>query len=135
VEGAGSGRLAAMRTVLGIAVAGALGALTRYGLGGWVAQRFSGAFPWGTFVVNITGAFALGFLFTVLTDRFTVEPWVRTTLMVGFLGAYTTFSTFSLETVRLFEEGAWAVATANAVGSLVAGILAVYAGIVLGRVV
>ena len=68
-----------MRTVVGIAVAGALGALARYGLEGWVSKR-AGAFPWGTFVVNVTGAFLLGFVFTLLAERLTISPWIRSTV-------------------------------------------------------
>jgi CrcB protein len=122
-----------VRTVIGIAIAGAFGALARYGLEGAVSRRTSGAFPWGTFVVNISGAFVLGLVFTVLTEHLTVQPWVRSTATIGFLGAYTTFSTFSFETYRLVEDGAVGLALANALGSLAAGLVAVYAGIVLGR--
>jgi CrcB protein len=124
-----------MRTGVGIAVAGAAGALARYALEGAVSRETGGGFPWGTFVVNITGAFVLGFLFTVLTERFRVSPWVRTSLTVGFLGAYTTFSTLSFETYRLLEDGAVWLAAANGLGSLVAGLGAVYLGVVAGRVV
>jgi len=122
-----------VRTVVGIAVAGALGALARYGLEGLVSRRLAGAFPWGTFVVNITGAFVAGLLFTILTQRFVVAPWLRSTLLIGFLGAYTTFSTLSLETFRLIEDGAYALGALNSVGSLTAGLLAVYGGVLVGR--
>jgi CrcB protein len=117
-----------------IALAGALGALARYGLDGLVATR-SGGFPWGTFVVNISGSFVLGLAFTLLTERYRVDPWIRSGITIGLLGAYTTFSTLSLETFRLFEDGAYGLAFANAVGSLVAGLAAVYVGIVCGRIV
>jgi CrcB protein len=122
-----------VRTIVGIAVAGALGALARYGLEGWVSRRTATSFPWGTFAVNVSGAFVLGLLFTLLTEHLTVAPWLRISATVGFLGAYTTFSTLSLETYRLLEDGAVGYAVANAVGSLAAGLLAVYGGIVLGR--
>jgi fluoride exporter len=122
-------------TVIGIAVAGAFGALARYGLEGAVSNRWPSAFPWGTFVVNVTGAFALGFVFVLLTDRVTVDPWVRSALTIGFLGAYTTFSTLSLETYRLLEDGAIGLALANMLGSLAAGLVAVYLGVVAGRAV
>jgi CrcB protein len=120
-------------TIVGIAVAGALGALARYGLEGFVSDRTGGGFPWGTFVVNVSGAFVLGLLFTLLTERFTTDPTLRTSLTVGFLGAYTTFSTLMLESYRLLEDGALASAAANLLGSCAAGLAAVYLGIVLGR--
>ncbi len=122
-------------TVIGIAVAGAFGALARYGLEGAVSRRWPGAFPWGTFVVNVTGSFALGFVFVFLTERVSVDPRVRSSLTIGFLGAYTTFSTLSFESYRLLEDGAVGLALANTLGSLGAGLLAVYLGIVAGRAV
>jgi CrcB protein len=122
-------------TVIGIAVAGAFGALARYGLEGAVSRRWPGAFPWGTFVVNVSGSFLLGLLFVLLTDRLTVDPWLRSTLTIGLLGAYTTFSTLSLESYRLLEDGAVGLALANMLGSVGAGLLAVYLGIVAGRAV
>ena len=83
--------------------------------------------------VRLSGAFALGFVFTILTEQFTVAPWIRGAVTIGFLGAYTTFSTLSFETYRLTEDGALGVAAANMFGSLAAGLGAVYLGIVLGR--
>jgi len=122
-----------MRTVVAIAVAGAVGALARYGLEGLVARRSTGAFPWGTLVVNVSGAFVLGFVFTVATDQLTTAPWLRAAVTIGFLGAYTTFSTLSLETYRLLEDGSLGLAAANSLGSLAAGLTAVYLGVVAGR--
>lgn len=124
-----------MRTTVGIAVAGAAGAMARYGIEAVVSRRSPGAFPWGTFVVNVTGAFLLGLLFTLLAERLTVAPWVRTTVTIGFLGAYTTFSTLSLETFRLIEDGAYLLAGLNSLGSLAAGLVAVYLGVVVGRAI
>jgi len=86
-------------------------------------------------VVNISGAFVLGVVFVLLTERLTPEPWLRSTVTIGFLGAYTTFSTLSLESYRLLEDGAIWLALANTAGSLAAGLLAVYLGIVVGRTV
>jgi len=124
-----------VKTSAGIAIAGAAGALSRYAVEGIVSRRMSGAFPWGTMVVNLSGAFLVGFLFTVLAERFLVAPWLRSTLLIGFLGAYTTFSTLSLETLRLAQDGARLLALANGAGTLVAGLIAVYAGVVLGRAI
>ena len=123
-----------MRTAVAIAAAGAVGALARYGLEGFVSRRASGAFPWGTFAVNISGAFVLGFVFTLMTEQFAVAPWIRGAITIGLLGAYTTFSTLSFETYRLLEDGAIGIAAANAFGSLAAGLGAVYLGVVAGRV-
>jgi CrcB protein len=122
-----------MRTAVAIAVAGAVGALARYGLEGFVSRRAPGAFPWGTFAVNVSGAFVLGFVFIVMTEQFSAAPWIRGAVTIGFLGAYTTFSTLSFETYRLAEDGAVGIAAANAFGSLAAGLAAVYVGVVAGR--
>ncbi|MFN2615456.1 MAG: CrcB family protein, partial [Actinomycetota bacterium] len=83
-----------MVRVFWVGVAGAAGAVSRYALGGWLAQRSSATFPWETLVINVSGSLALGFLFALVTERFRVGPTVRVALTVGFLGAYTTFSTF-----------------------------------------
>jgi len=122
-----------MRTAAAIAVAGAIGALARYGLEGLVSRRAPGAFPWGTFAVNVSGAFVLGFVFTVMTEQFTVAPWIRGAVTIGLLGAYTTFSTLSFESYRLVEDGAIGIAAANMFGSLAAGLGAVYLGVITGR--
>lgn len=122
-----------MRTIAAVGVAGALGALARYGIGGLILNRSARAFPWETFVVNVSGSFVLGFVFTVMTEQLTTAPWLRTAVTVGFVGAYTTFSTLTFETYRLFEDGAVGLAIANAVGSMSAGLVAVYLGIVAGR--
>ena len=101
---------------LAIALTGALGALARYWLDGAVSRHTGGGFPWGTFAINVTGSFLLGLVFTLLTERYRVDPWLRSALTIGFLGAYTTFSTLSLETYRLLEDGAVGLALANALG-------------------
>ena len=119
----------------GIGIAGAAGALARYAVDGLVLKRTGGGFPWGTLVVNVTGSFLLGVFFVLLAERVTIAPWIRSSLLIGFIGAYTTFSTLSLETFRLFEDGAHLLALANGLGSLLAGLLAVYGGIVVGRAV
>jgi fluoride exporter len=116
-----------------VAGAGAIGALARYHLQGLVNRLYLGAFPLGTFVVNVSGCLVLGVLFTALTERFAASPDLRTALTVGFLGAYTTFSTFALETVRLGEGGAVGIALLNVVSSVVVGLVAVRVGVTLGR--
>jgi fluoride exporter len=118
-------------TVAAIAVAGALGALSRYGVSLLAGARSRGGFPVATFIVNVSGSFVLGFLAAAIGARF--EPHIRAGLIVGFLGAYTTFSTFSLETVHLIEEGALWVAATNVAASVAAGLCAVYLGTLVGR--
>ncbi len=118
---------------IAIAIAGAGGALARWGLDGWIERR-GGIFPWGIFVVNVSGALLIGFLATALSARFEDVSWLRAGVLVGFLGAYTTFSTLSLDTYRLLDAGHVGVALANSLGSLAAGLAAVWAGIQLGRV-
>lgn len=128
---AGAAYPAPVAVLAGIALAGALGALARYGLDEWL-ERHSGLFPWGIFVVNVSGAFLIGFLVTWMEPRYEDVTWLRTSVLVGFLGAYTTFSTLSLDTYRLLDAGHTGTAVANSVGSLAAGLVAVWAGIRLG---
>lgn len=113
-----------------IAAGGAVGAVARYGLGGWVHERAGFAFPWGTLVVNVVGSLLIGFALQYL-EASRLAPEVRALIAVGVLGAFTTFSTFSYETVSLLEAGAWGRAAAYAFGSVLLGVLAVYAGISL----
>jgi CrcB protein len=121
-----------MRTVLAVALAGALGALARWGIGAWFGHRWP-TFPWGTMVINVSGSFILGVLFAVLVERNIGSTTLRVALMTGLMGAYTTFSTFSLETFRLFEDGSVGPALANISLSVVLGLLAVWLGITVGR--
>jgi CrcB protein len=120
--------------IAGIAVGGALGALARYGLDEAIGRR-AGSFPWGILVVNITGAFLIGFMVEALEPRFEDSTWVRTAVITGFLGAYTTFSTLSLDTYRLLDAGRVGLALANSVGSLTLGVIAVWLGLKAGRAV
>ncbi len=123
-----------LRTFFWVGVGGFIGANLRYMVGTWVDTRWHAAgFPVGTFVVNVTGAFVLGFLATLLSEVILSSPHARLLLTVGMLGAYTTFSTFSYESVKLLEEGSGLLALVNMVGSVVAGAAAVWMGIVLAR--
>lgn len=120
--------------VVGIAVAGALGAPARYLVDGLVQDRTRGPFPWGTFVVNATGSFLLGLITgAALYHGFAGAPklWLAT----GFCGAYTTFSTFTFETVRLVEEGDGGAALANVLAGLLVGAAAAAAGLALAAAV
>lgn len=122
-----------MRTVVAVAAAGAVGVVARYGIDGLVYSRLPGPFPWGTVLINVTGAFLLGLLFVLLGERGGAPDWLRLALTVGFLGGFTTFSAFSLQTYLLVESGSYGLAAANAIGSVVAGLGAVVAGVWVGR--
>lgn len=118
-----------------IAVGGALGALARYQLAAMIQTRIPVGFPWGTFVVNISGCLVMGIAMTLLTDRLVVHPNWRFLIPIGFIGAYTTFSTFEYETFRAVTEGAWVVGGLNVVASVIAGYLALWLGVVLSRAI
>jgi CrcB protein len=114
-------------------VAAAIGAPARYLIDGFVQDHATGAFPWGTFVVNISGCFVLGVL-TGFGLYHGLEPTTRTVIGTAGLGAYTTFSTFTFETVRLAEEGAMNDAVRNAVASFVVGLAAASIGLAIAAV-
>jgi CrcB protein len=120
--------------IASLVVAGAIGAPARYLLDGFVQSRVHGVFPWGTFVINITGSFLLGVI-TGAALYHGLGPVSKAAIGTGFCGAYTTFSTFSYETVRLLEEGSVAEASINVLASVVAGLLAAAAGIALAAAV
>lgn len=115
---------------LAFLIAAAIGAPARYLVDGFVEDRTEGAFPWGTFVVNVTGCFVLGIL-TGLGLYHGLAPGTRTSIGTGGIGAYTTFSTFTFETVRLAEEGAASEAASNVAASLLVGLVAAGAGLAL----
>ncbi len=117
-----------------IALGGALGAIARYQLAAVIQSRIPAGFPLGTFVVNISGCFVMGIVTTLLTERLVVHPNWRFLIPIGFVGAYTTFSTFELETFRAINEGSWLIGAGNVAASVLAGYAALWAGIVLPRV-
>ncbi len=116
-----------------IAAGGAAGAVSRYLVDSAILDRFAGAFPIGILVVNVSGAFAVGLLAALIVDRGVLPADLRAPLMVGFLGAYTTFSTLMVDSWRLIEDGLPLLALGNLVGSVAIGLVAVVAGLWLGR--
>ena len=124
-----------MSVVVGVAVGGALGAISRYGLDRLIEQRVESSFPWSTFVINVSGCLAVGFLIAALVDVHSAPEWLRAGLVVGFCGGYTTFSTFAQETLDLLEAQDAALAAASVGANVVLGVLAVLAGARLGRLV
>jgi CrcB protein len=120
--------------VVAVAMGGSLGATARYGIGLRFPQR-PGDFAWATFAVNVTGCLLLGILVVVLAERFPPNRYARPFLGTGILGGYTTFSTYSVETVLLLKDHYVARAVAYALGSLVAGLFAAWLGIAVGRLI
>lgn len=120
--------------VAAVALGGALGAPARYGISQAV-HITSGTFPWGTFWTNVSGSLALGFVLALLLERFPPSRYLRPFVATGFLGSFTTYSTFAVETDLLVKNGHVGVAAAYGLGSLAAGFLAVWIGIVLARAV
>ena len=122
-----------MDRIAAIAIAGAAGALARYGLTGAVQRYFPSGFPGGTLLVNIIGCFLIGILAAVSLDRMPGSPLLRTALIVGFLGAFTTFSAFGYETLNLLRDGEMGHAFLNVTLSILLGLAAVWAGMQLAR--
>jgi fluoride exporter len=116
-----------------VALGGAIGASARYWLGNLVSSRLPMQFPLGTFVINVTGSFIIGFFLTLVTQRITVHPNWRLLIAVGFVGAYTTFSTFEFEALKLIEEGSLVSAALNVVLSFIVGFIAVWVGVTAAR--
>jgi len=115
--------------ILLLIVFGALGTLARYGLQGFVQYRSGAAFPTGTLAVNLLGCFLLGGVAQYALQRLSIPPEWRIGLTIGFMGAFTTFSTFGYETVKMLEDGEWTKAALYILASVVGGIVAVAAGI------
>jgi CrcB protein len=111
-----------------IMLGGATGSLTRFLVGSAIMSRVASRFPFGTIFVNVTGSFLIGFIMTILTERLKPHQNWRFLLVVGFLGGYTTFSTFEYETLGLVREGSRWLGVFNAIGSVVLGYLAVWLG-------
>ena len=118
---------------LAVALGGALGAMVRYYLNGSALSRVALPFPTATFVINVTGSFIIGFFLTLVTERISVNPHLRLAVVVGFVGAYTTFSTFEYETAILLRERAYLTVFLYVVMSFAVGLAAVLGGISVAR--
>ena len=116
-----------------VGLGGFLGAIARYSVGVWVDTFWRRDFPLATFLVNVSGCFILGFFLTLAAERMSITPMMRLLVATGFVGAYTTFSTFEYETQRLTTTGAFGWALVNVLTSVVAGYVAVQLGVAIGR--
>lgn len=124
-----------MTKFLIIGLGGFLGANARYLVGGWVAERLGSTFPYGTLIINVSGAFVIGLFLTLIADRFVAPPSARLFFAIGFLGAYTTFSTYMFESLSLIQEGSYLLAATNLLGSVALGLFAVVLGYAVGRLI
>ena len=122
-----------MSQILAIAVGGAAGALARHGVSTAIAAAFGSRFPLGTLVVNVAGSFAMGWLYALFAERMHVTPEMRLLVMTGLLGAFTTFSTFSVETLALIQSGRWLAGAGNVLSSVALCIAAAWLGTLLVR--
>src|SRR6185312_9964056 len=123
-----------MGMLFAVGVGGGLGALARYYIAGWV-QPPGGVFPWGIFVVNITGGLLMGMIVEASALRLNLSPELRSFLTVGILGGYTTFSTFSLDSALMLQKGQYGLAAGYVAGSVVLSILALFAGLWIIRTI
>lgn len=116
-----------------IAAAGAIGTLARYFLGGFVQRVSGGVFPWGTFAVNMTGCLLFGVIWSLAEERLVISGETRAVFLVGFMGAFTTFSTFMFESSALLRDSQWALAFGNIALQNIVGIAALLIGLAIGR--
>ena len=124
-----------MEKFLIISAGAVLGANARYLISDWAARKLGVGFPYGTFIINLTGSLLIGLFLTLATERFVVDPRLRLFITIGFLGAYTTFSTYAYESFSLIYQGQWLAGMLNLLGSVLLGVAAVGAGIFLGKLI
>jgi CrcB protein len=124
-----------MTKYLMVTIGGGLGSLLRFWVGTYVSGRLGTRFPYGTFVINITASFLIGFLLTVLAERTTWNPNWRYLIPIGFIGGYSTFSTFEFESFRAFQNGEFLITGLNIGLSVVLGFFSVWLGVVTARTI
>jgi len=118
-----------------VAIGGACGSVLRFWVGSYVSNRTGARFPAGTFLVNITASFLIGFLVTILAAKVSWSPQWRYLILIGFIGGYSTFSTFEFETFRIFQEGEFLMAGLNVLLSVVVGFISVWLGVISGKTI
>lgn len=119
--------------ILWLAIAGVIGTLCRYWLGGLVQRAYGGVFPWGTFAVNMAGCFLFGMVWAAAEERMLIGAELRAILLIGFMGAFTTFSSFIFETGQLMRDSQWALVAGNMILQNVTGLVMFFLGIYAGR--
>jgi fluoride exporter len=124
-----------MTKFLMVAIGGALGSVLRFWVGTYISGRMGTRFPYGTLVINITASFLIGFIITILTNRTEWNPNWRYLIPIGFIGGYSTFSTFEYETFRVLESGEYLLTALNVGLSVVLGFIAVWLGVVTARAI
>jgi CrcB protein len=116
-----------------VGIGGCLGSILRFWLGNYVGSKMGTRFPYGTFVINITGSFLIGLVFAFLTERSEWSPYWRYLIPIGFIGGYTTFSSFEFESLRTIQEGQVGIGLLYVTSSVVLGLAAVWGGLIAGR--
>lgn len=124
-----------MTKYLMVAIGGALGSVLRFWVGDYVSNRMGTRFPYGTFIINVTASFLIGLILTLLAERSHWSPNWRYFIPIGFIGGYSTFSTFEFETFRSFQDGEVLMAGLNIVLSVVVGFVSVWLGVITGRTI
>lgn len=119
--------------ILWLSIAGVAGTLARYFLGGFVQRTYGGVFPWGTFAVNMAGCFLFGFVWTLAEERLIISGQARLIILVGFMGAFTTFSSFMFESGALMRDSQFIAAFANIISQNVCGLIFLFIGFFAGR--
>jgi CrcB protein len=124
-----------MTKYLMVAIGGALGSVLRFWVGDYVSNRMGTRFPYGTFIINVTASFLVGLILTLLAERAHWSPNWRYFIPIGFIGGYSTFSTFEYETFRTFQDGEVLMAGLNIVLSVIVGFVSVWLGAITGRTI
>lgn len=122
-----------VQKIIWLSVAGAAGTLARYGVGGLVHRLIPSTLPWGTLVINGTGCFLFGLVWSATAEHWGLRADIRSIVLIGFMGAYTTFSTFAFETAALLRDGEWLLAFGNFAAQNLLGLALMFAGLALGR--